>query len=159
MLVRWLPIRWTDQEIAVRSTKPAEFAMKILPIPNDASEVHAFQVPNMWLSRGAAFNVVKNTPGVTVLRPPRRMFSRQPDRDDFCQFQIGKRTFVIWEPWGDSSRYWIGSDPAEPSAELKLLAASFASYRPFLHWSALIRLALLLVIPAAIIASLLHRVH
>ena len=27
---------------------------------------------------------------------------------DRLSFQVNSEPFVVWEPWGDSSRYWVG---------------------------------------------------
>jgi hypothetical protein len=46
--------------------------------------------------------------------------------DEFCRFYVEGQLFVIWEPWGDNSRFWIGPDPTAPCPQLGLVRDAFA---------------------------------
>jgi hypothetical protein len=47
------------------------------------------------------------------------------------EFQYSGVDFVVWEPYGDSSRYWVGpKDDANRSVSVENLEAVFARYQP-----------------------------
>ena len=85
--------------------------MKVFDIQNEERGPTGFEVGNLFLSRREAGRVLERIQGVTISRPVRRLFSGEPDLDDFCVFQLGNVEFTLEEPWGDSSRYIISSRP------------------------------------------------
>jgi hypothetical protein len=115
-------------------------SMKTYDIHDKEGRVLSFEVPNALLSRRQACAVIQDIPGVVVLRHARRLFSREPDNDEFCEFSVGDEIFVMWEPWGDNSRYWIGTRPPHPCPELEQVCAAFHGYQPMLHTWGLLRL-------------------
>jgi hypothetical protein len=51
--------------------------------------------------------------------------------DVHVRFRYRGATFVVWEPHGDSSRYWIGpEDPERPRMDVGDLQATFDRYDP-----------------------------
>jgi hypothetical protein len=36
---------------------------------------------------------------------------------------------VVWEPWGDNSRYWIGPRPKDDSIDMAKINEAFRQYR------------------------------
>jgi hypothetical protein len=78
--------------------------MKVYDITDSEGHVMAFEVSNAFLSRSTACRVACGIPGAKLIRKP-RIF---PSQDDFCEFEIEGVAFVVWEPWGDNSRYWVG---------------------------------------------------
>lgn len=131
--------------------------MKVFDLLDDQGRVFAFEVPNSLLTRGLAARIAQRVPGVTVVRPVRRPFSAGEDPDEFFEFQINLTTFVIWEPWGDSSRFWIGSQPPGPSHELDQLRSAFVNFSPFLHPASLLMLLLWLLLILAVLRPFLAR--
>jgi hypothetical protein len=95
-------------------------------------------------------------PGAVVLRHARRSFSRKPDNEEFCEFNVGDETFVMWEPWGDNSRYWIGTRPPHACPELTHVRGAFHAYQPLLHPWGLARLAFYAFV-ATVVANTLWR--
>jgi hypothetical protein len=59
-----------------------------------------------------------------VLRWPRRWAWSD---DDFCEFEIDRARFLIIEPFGDNSRFWIVSDPPVPVEVVSRVRAAFAA--------------------------------
>ena len=45
-------------------------------------------------------------------------------------FKFNEREFVIWEPHGDSSRYWIGPLREEDRVDVSELQAAFERHNP-----------------------------
>lgn len=99
--------------------------MRTHDLTDSAGRLIAFEVSNALLSRHRAQRILRKIPGVTIRRRQRPYQLRSEEH--FCEFSLGGRCFVISEPWGDSSRFWIGQRPPEPSAELESLRAHFAS--------------------------------
>ena len=101
--------------------------MQIYDITDNAGNVFAFEVSNSFLSRSTACRVACSIPGAKLIRKP-RIF---PSQDEFCEFEIDGVTFTIWEPWGDNSRYWIGSKPERSVPQIAQVREAFARWQPF----------------------------
>jgi len=128
--------------------------MKTYDIVDEHGRLTGFEVSNLLLSRHEAARIVEGVPGVTITRPVRRLFSSEPESDEFCEFRLENLTFVLCEPFGDNSRYWVGSQTGEPSNEVERVREAFLRVSPLLRPSGLARLAILAVIIASIFANL-----
>jgi len=82
--------------------------MKTYPMKNDAGEKHAFEIANNFLSSKGMARFIGRCPGVKITRV-RRMFAL--DDEVHVEFELNGARYHFWEPFGDSSRLWIG--PAE----------------------------------------------
>ena len=89
------------------------YAMKTWDLHNDAGTLTGFEVENHWLSRRRASRIAQTIPGSTVLRWPRRFSWNE---DAFCAFSIDGVPFLIIEPFGDNSRYWVVAENPDPVA-------------------------------------------
>jgi hypothetical protein len=109
--------------------------MKIYDITDADGRPVAFEISNLCISRRGVARVVRQRlPQATVVREPAPALTAEAWRwwaadEHFCEFQVGATRFVAWEPWGDSSRYWIGPEPAGLSSELPLVREAFARTR------------------------------
>jgi hypothetical protein len=90
-----------------------------------------FEVSNTLLSRGQACRIVQKIPGAALVRKS-RLFR---DTDEFCEFTLAGETFVIEEPFGDNSRYWIRSNGPSQTSSLLQIRAAFEKHNPL--WSPL----------------------
>jgi hypothetical protein len=109
--------------------------LKVFDATDDSGDLVYFEVSNSLLSRHAAHKLVRDIPGTAVLTRPRR-FAFFGD-DVFCTFKLGDKEFIIWEPFGDNSRFHISTSPAAPCPELHLVRAQFLRYQPlvgYLPW-------------------------
>lgn len=97
--------------------------MKTYDLHDEAGRVLAFEVDNFWLGRKGTAAIVQSIPDATVIRKPGAIATS--GEEGFLLFQIGARRFVAWEPWGDSSRYWIGPDPPGYSEDTEMVRAAF----------------------------------
>jgi|SRR5580658_4983966 hypothetical protein len=88
--------------------------------------LHAFEVENFPLGRRGLVRVITTIPGATIIRKPLRLFSWFRE-EDFCEFTIGAKRFVANEPFGDNSRYWIGTIPPGWCAEITTVRDAFRS--------------------------------
>lgn len=71
------------------------------PIKRSDGSLHAFEIGNTFISMGAIRKILLSVEGVSAIK-------RQFRSDDRLIFQYNGHPWVINEPWGDSSRYWVG---------------------------------------------------
>lgn len=92
---------------------------------------YAFEVDNGWrlsvsLWRNALVRFLESVPGVAAVRRGGNWFSGDENRAYFLFHGV---PFVVWEPWGDNSRYWIGPvDTEAPFPDLGPLMQAFRDY-------------------------------
>ena len=75
--------------------------MKTYPIKREDGSIHAFEIPSTWISMHAIKKILSSIPGVTSI-------NRKLNSDDRLEFMYNNEAWVVNEPWGDNSRYWIG---------------------------------------------------
>jgi len=64
-------------------------------------------------------------PGINITKTPKRIFSWFRE-DEFCEFSLNGVLFKVWEPFGDSSRYWIGPDDKSWHPEIDIVRSSLS---------------------------------
>lgn len=104
--------------------------MRTYPIYDEAGVMFAFEIGNAVFARRFAA-VLRGIAGVSNVRP-RRFWVGCPDvHIRFCYYD---REYIVWEPWGDSSRWWIGPDddeaPSESAADLERAIAALPEWWP-----------------------------
>jgi len=103
--------------------------VKIHDLTDEAGRAFTFEVSSGLLSRRAVCRVIRTIPGARLFKEP-RWFAWHTE-DHFCEFELEGVRFTAWEPWNDSSKYWIG--PASPNwvPQIEQVRAAFARARPF----------------------------
>ena len=97
--------------------------MKTYPLLDKEGKLQAFEVGNLMLSRRRATRIVESISGSTILRRPKWFsFSNQ---DIFCEFVINEVHFLIEEPFGDNSRYWVGKKELGWCSEIEIVEKAF----------------------------------
>ena len=88
---------------------------------------YAFEVSNIWLRPRAIARLVRSKGAEVTYRS--RLFGPSDLR---LRFRYKGREFRVVEPFGDSSRYWIGPVEEGPTAtaEVAELNEAFNRYRP-----------------------------
>ena len=95
--------------------------MKTYSLLRDDGSLAGFEVSSMWTSFGPLYRILGSIEGVTDVR--RHYFS-----DERISFLHRGQPFVVHEPWGDNSRYWIG--PRDASAlEFAPILQAFQRYQ------------------------------
>ena len=79
--------------------------MQTYPIRDDAGVLFAFEVNGQLLGRTLT-RVLRDIEGVTEVRT-RRWFGSPVIH---IRFRYQRREYVVWEQYGDNSRWWIGPD-------------------------------------------------
>jgi hypothetical protein len=99
-----------------------------------------FQVENVYIGPAAIVRLLTGIDGVSDIQL-RQMFAKSSDIH--VRFKYLGRSYIVWEPYGDNSRYWIG--PADMVAgekdvpqldspvDIASLEDAFKRYRPPLH--------------------------
>lgn len=98
--------------------------MRTYPLSDADGVPHAFEVDCGFLTRGQACKIAESISGAVIIRRS-RLFR---DTDDFCEFKIGDDAFVIEEPCGDNSRYWIGLRDAKGTDSLGVVRRAFEAH-------------------------------
>jgi hypothetical protein len=106
--------------------------MKTNPIlTKDGSRSFAFEVENVYIASATAARLLAEVDGVTDVQPY-KMSSKSSDVH--IEFKYRGQPYIVWEPFGDNSRYWIGpKDEANDVGDITSLEAVFKRYRPPLH--------------------------
>lgn len=79
--------------------------MQTYEIRNSEGQLIAFEVPNLLLSRKKISEIISRIPNVEITRKPK--FFSSLCEEEFCEFKIENSGYIVWEPFGDSSRYHI----------------------------------------------------
>ena len=123
--------------------------MRIYDLHDDQGHLHAFEVQNVLLGRSRACKIAQSLPGAQIMKKP-KMFG---GTDDFCLFEVNGEAFVISEPFGDNSRYWVGPRHPSKSQTLWAIRSQFAAYE---SWR---RPMILLVVTALVAGGIVTFVH
>ena len=102
--------------------------MRTYPIQDDAGVLFAFEVRALLLC-GRFASKLGRLPGVSDVRPRRRFAGSS---DVHIRFLYRGRAFIVWEPYADNSRWWIGPEDSSPPhssiAELERAVAGISAW-------------------------------
>jgi len=92
----------------------------------DQHRPYAFEVSSRWSVFRPLVRFLASVPGVTEVGRGGNWFSGDENRAYFLFHGV---PFVVWEPWGDNSRYWIGpADTKAAAPDLDPLMQAFRDY-------------------------------
>jgi hypothetical protein len=92
-----------------RPRRAKESDVTVYDVKDADGRVFAFEIENSSLGRRGVCKVLARIPGCRLARRPR--FLSWLREAEFCQFEMDGIPFVVDEPFGDNSRYWIGPRP------------------------------------------------
>ncbi|BBM00126.1 hypothetical protein [Microbulbifer sp. GL-2] len=98
--------------------------MKMYPTYIENNRLYSFEIENLFCGRRKATRIVEGIQGVTITKRPKRWFSWFRE-DIFCEFELDGVKFQIDEPFGENSRYWIGSLQKENSKPIEIVLEAF----------------------------------
>jgi hypothetical protein len=103
--------------------------MKIYPvIAANGTNSDAFEIENAYISIRSIAKLLNQINDVTSVRS-KKLFSSASDIH--IEFNYRDQPYVVWEPFGDNSRYWIGPrDERKFEGENIILEQAFISYKP-----------------------------
>ena len=87
----------------------------------------AFEIETIYMSRRSIAQLLKSLDGVTDVELVGHLGSRSDVRLKFNFHQV---KYLVIEPFGDNSRYWIGPENTKDGIRTKQLENTFKSYRP-----------------------------
>jgi len=102
--------------------------MKTYPLRRDDGTMYAFEIENAYASPWALAKVLRPLPEVSAVRV-RRMFVESTDGRVF--FTYRGEPFVVWEMFGDNSRYWLGPE-GDSDQDVVNLERGVAAHRPWI---------------------------
>lgn len=99
--------------------------MRTFLLNNDEGELSGFEISNSFLSSGGIAKYVRRIQGCEVVGT-RRWFSAD---EVHVRFSFSGKRFIVWEPFGDNSRLWIGPEDGEivPPETIDALREKFES--------------------------------
>jgi hypothetical protein len=105
--------------------------MKTYPVIQDGSDPFAFEIDHVYLSRRTIARLLEKIEGVTEVHMGGHFGS--PD-DVRIEFKCQGHDFIVMEPFGDNSRYWVGpkggKDNVAAAANIGRIKAAFEGYKP-----------------------------
>jgi len=105
--------------------------METFPVSKEGGRQTAFQIDNVYVSRRAVARLLGKLSGVTDVHPRGRFGSSDEVR---VEFKYLGRDYLVWEPFGDNSRYWIGpKNPENGAVDIAGLESAFKQYRAPFH--------------------------
>jgi|CXWL01.1.fsa_nt_gi hypothetical protein len=106
-----------------------ESYMKTYPTVDEKSGLTlAFEIENIYVNISNIARTLSNVDGVASVRV-RRPFSKW--EEIHIWFKYLNHDCVVLEPFGDNSRYWIGSmNPKEATLDMGKVENVFKQYRP-----------------------------
>jgi hypothetical protein len=91
----------------------------------------AFEIEGAYVGPRVIARLLKDVEGVTDVRV-RKVFSSSIDVH--VRFRYLDTAYVVWEPHGDYSRYWIGPEDSQVGGgDISCPQAAFERYRPPVH--------------------------
>ena len=106
--------------------------MKTYPITRDDGVTpFAFEIDHVYLSRRTIARLLDKIEGVTEVHLGGRFGSSNDVR---IEFKCKDQDYIVMEPFGDSSRYWVGpkdgKEALAAAANIGHIKAAFEGYKP-----------------------------
>ena len=109
----------------------SEEAMKTFPIADEKTgRLVGFEIENAYISPSTVASVLSGVNGVSEVRR-RRAFGTWDEVH--IRFRYRDAECVVWEPFGDNSRYWIGQKDSAKPVDVGEIERAFIAYRPSLQ--------------------------
>lgn len=126
--------------------------MRVFDILDEQGRLLAFEIENEGLGRRRASVVLFSVPGSRQVRGPKALSWLR--EDSFCEAELQGVRFLIEEPFGDNSRYWVGPTPPQVVPATALVRSAFESARTPALWR---QVALIVVMVALAVAAIWSR--
>ena len=110
--------------------------MNTHPIFRPGGSLLAFEITSAWITFRSLYKILRSVEGVSDIK--RNYFN-----DNRVTFNYHGESFIVNEPWGDNSRYWVGPENVEISRlNITPLHNAFQEHRSNFRkaWSWLIKL-------------------
>lgn len=112
-----------DSSIAIMETYPI--------LSEDKARSSAFQVENAYIAVSTIVQLLQQVEDVTEVQPRKKLSGSS---ELHVEFKYLGQPYIVWEPFGDNSRYWIGpKDGVEAGGDSTAIEQVFKRYRPPLY--------------------------
>ena len=103
--------------------------MKTYQVTNAQGQpTYAFEIENIYIGLNAITRILAEVEGVNDVRA-RKAFAKSCNAH--IEFKYLEVPYIVWEPYGDSSRYWIGPNGSVSSTpQASALENAFKRYQP-----------------------------
>ena len=101
--------------------------MEIFSFYRDDGSLSGFEIENIYITPREIVRLLEKIDGVSNVKR-RRLFGRPADIH--VTFSCFGKDCVVWEPYGDNSRYWIGSSNENEAVKLDAVAKAFSVHEP-----------------------------
>ncbi len=103
--------------------------MRIYPLAaKEKDRTFAFEIENAYISLTSIVGLIASVDGATDVKK-RKLFAKKDDVH--IEFNYMGKPYIVWEPFGDNSRYWIGPKNGPDSAlDIQGLEEVFRNHRP-----------------------------
>ena len=99
--------------------------------PKKGARPFAFEIENAYVSRRTVARLLGKLEGVTNVGFGGRFGSSNDVR---VEFKYRNHDYIVLEPFGDNSRYWVGpKNSTESAGDIGDLENVFKQYQPPLH--------------------------
>ncbi len=89
-----------------------------------------FEIENAYISTRKISKILSGVDGITNIKK-RKLFHKYEDDEYRLEFDFNDENFLIFEPWGDSSRYWITPKNNDHlSSKITVIEDIFRQYKP-----------------------------
>jgi hypothetical protein len=96
--------------------------MKTYPILKDDGTMRGFEITSAWVTFRPLYKILRSIDGVTDVH-------RQHFNEDHIIFNYYGEPFLVNEPFGDNSRYWVGpKDPDTSQHDMTPIQNAFQRY-------------------------------
>lgn len=106
--------------------------MKTYPVlTKEKARSSAFEIENAYIAVSTIAQLLQQIAGVTEVQPRKALSGSS---DVHVEFKYLGRPYIVWEPYGDSSRYWIGpKEGVEAGGDSTAIEQAFERYQPSLY--------------------------
>lgn len=101
--------------------------MRVHKLNRDDGQLYAFEIENVYIRPrkiAALLGAVDKVSKINLRKP----FGASSDVH--LEFSYYGKDFMVWEPYGDSSRYWIGPKDEGEAVDIGSLVKAFEEYHP-----------------------------
>ncbi|MGH7767194.1 MAG: hypothetical protein ACREQP_07040 [Candidatus Binatia bacterium] len=85
--------------------------------------MHGFEITSTWITFRPLYKILRSVEAISEVK--RNWFN-----DNRITFKFRGEPCIIYEPWGDSSRYWVGPENAGSSTlDITSIHQAFQRYR------------------------------
>ncbi len=92
----------------------------------EGNQIFAFEVKNKYITIKKVISILSMCNGVSDIN---KLSKNEGGNEILVRFKYQNTLCVVWEPFGDSDRYWIGFENDNEKIDLKKVEHIFMEYK------------------------------